>query len=144
MARHRPPEYCHHCGKQLESIYLNQDNVPMMQRVIGDTFRGYKRCECFSQPPTSQPEGVSAEGMKDKIKSILENNLRYVAQGVDGIVSFGAIESLYELYQQYASSLLTQRDDTIRELKLEIKRLNEDNKRDPWDDLGKNLEETTF
>jgi predicted RNase H-like nuclease (RuvC/YqgF family) len=34
--------------------------------------------------------------------------------------------------------------DTISELQEEIKRIKEDNKRDPWDDLGRNLSETTF
>ena len=46
MARYRPPEYCFFCKEPLKAQYLNQDNIPMMQRLIGDTFLGYKDCDC--------------------------------------------------------------------------------------------------
>lgn len=49
MALWRPPEYCYKCGKQLEAKYLDQSDTPIMQRIIGDTFLGYKECDCIKK-----------------------------------------------------------------------------------------------
>jgi hypothetical protein len=62
MARYRPPEYCCICGKQLIAIYKDQSHIPLMQRVIGDTFMGYKECdhkkETSSPPPELTPQEI--------------------------------------------------------------------------------------
>lgn len=59
MARYRPPEYCIVCGKQLKAQYLDQSNIPVLQRIIGDTFMGYKKCDHKIEQPT--PEGENVE-----------------------------------------------------------------------------------
>jgi hypothetical protein len=39
MARYRRPPTCPHCGKVIaKAVYLDQTDLPLMQRVIGDTF----------------------------------------------------------------------------------------------------------
>ena len=60
MARSRPPQFCPSCGKQLQAIYLNQDNIPLTQRLIGDTFQGYEPCSC-QQPPIDNPTEAESD-----------------------------------------------------------------------------------
>lgn len=40
MALYRPPLYCYNCGKQLQEIHEERSHF------FGDTFIGYKECEC--------------------------------------------------------------------------------------------------
>lgn len=46
MAIYREPEHCLNCGKELEVIHKD-----MGKDFIGDTFMGYKSCDCTSPPP---------------------------------------------------------------------------------------------
>ena len=51
MARYRPPEYCPKCNKQLQAIHNDRGS-----HFVGDTFVGYKECDCAGeqQPVTGE------------------------------------------------------------------------------------------
>lgn len=46
MAKWRPPKKCFHCGKNLKPIYLSEKAKKKGTTLIGDTFQGYKKCDC--------------------------------------------------------------------------------------------------
>lgn len=41
MALYRKSPTCPECGETIRGRYLHQSNVPMMHRIIGDTFQGW-------------------------------------------------------------------------------------------------------
>lgn len=53
MAVIRPPHFCPTCGGQIYERHLDQSNVPLCQRLIGDTFIGwdYEGHVCDPKPP---------------------------------------------------------------------------------------------
>lgn len=46
MAVYRPPQKCISCGEVLKPVYRDQSKIPVMQRLIGDTFVGYAPHKC--------------------------------------------------------------------------------------------------
>lgn len=64
MARHREPEYCNVCGKQLEAIHRN---IP---GFVGDTFSGYKPCKHQPTHEVEQRAGMRWVNSRERLPEI--------------------------------------------------------------------------
>lgn len=104
MARYRPPEYCHHCGKQLEAIHKDRGS-----HFVGDTFMGYKECEC--RKPNKEPEvqaSVARDGDSsnaDDYQKLLEENKRLKEEYGLAEIKIGQLQKHLQQAEKYIDEL---------------------------------------
>jgi hypothetical protein len=61
MARYRPTPKCPYCGAEIaRAVYKDQSKIPLMQRLIGDTFIrwDYIKHNCKSKKSQTKNENM--------------------------------------------------------------------------------------